>query len=73
MDHWKAVRTQRDGAWALYDLSVDLGEQHDVAAARPDIVQRVEAIANEAHEPARPGKVLDRALAEKDFRAVYGK
>jgi arylsulfatase A len=41
---WK-LHVARDGAAVceLYDLSTDRGEQHDVAAAHPDVVARLEA------------------------------
>jgi arylsulfatase A-like enzyme len=42
MGRWKAVRLSKDGALELYDLEVDPGEQHDVAAVHPDIVNRIE-------------------------------
>jgi arylsulfatase A-like enzyme len=39
---WKAVRLKKDGALELYDLDTDPAEQHDVAAAHPDVVARIE-------------------------------
>ncbi|MDZ4860068.1 MAG: sulfatase [Candidatus Hydrogenedentes bacterium] len=35
---------------ALYDLSIDLGEQKDVAKDHPEIVERLRALMNEARE-----------------------
>jgi arylsulfatase A-like enzyme len=35
---------------ALYNLAEDVGEQHDVAAQHPDVVQRLEALAEEARK-----------------------
>lgn len=50
---WKAVqydvRDHPDGPIELYDLNSDPGEQHDVAAAYPGIVQSMEKIFREAH------------------------
>ena len=46
---WKAVCLQRDGAWELYDLSQDLGEQQDVAADHPEILALIQAYARAAH------------------------
>jgi arylsulfatase A len=41
---WKAVRLDLEAPVELYDLSVDLGEENDVAAAHPDLVARLTAI-----------------------------
>ncbi len=42
MGRWKAVRLQAGATLELYDLETDLGEQHDVSAAHPDVVRRME-------------------------------
>ncbi|WP_246114298.1 arylsulfatase [Rubripirellula tenax] len=48
--NWKAVRMPwMTGPTQLFDLSIDLGEQDDVADANPDVVKRMEAIMGEAH------------------------
>jgi arylsulfatase A-like enzyme len=39
---WKAVRHGLKKPIELYDLKTDLGEAHDVAAQRPDVVKRFE-------------------------------
>jgi len=72
MGNWKAVRPKPDRPWELYDLSSDISEAHDVAAEHPEIVAKLAALAEEAHEPARPGTFLDRAPHERDRRAKYG-
>jgi len=41
--NWKGVRKGLHGKLELYDLSTDLGEQHDVAGTHPDVVRRLEA------------------------------
>ncbi|MDA8745419.1 arylsulfatase [Rubripirellula amarantea] len=50
---WKGVRLRvnqdRQGPIELYDLSKDLGEQHNVAAEHPDVVAKLEALMSEAH------------------------
>lgn len=66
MGNWKAVHTGKE--WQLYDLKTDISESRDVAAKNPDVVSRVTRIAEKAHEPVRPGKTLDAALAGKDRR-----
>ncbi|MBL8770412.1 MAG: sulfatase-like hydrolase/transferase [Phenylobacterium sp.] len=38
---WKAVRAE--DRWWLFDLSRDVGERQDLAAARPDILSRLQA------------------------------
>jgi arylsulfatase A-like enzyme len=38
--NWKAVKNGVDGPIELYDLTTDLGETHDLAADRPDLVAR---------------------------------
>jgi arylsulfatase A-like enzyme len=43
MGDWKAVRLRPEGPLELYDLETDLGETHDVAAAHPDVVARIDA------------------------------
>ena len=43
MSHWKAVRLAPGRPLELYDLATDLGETKNVAAAQPDVVQRIEA------------------------------
>ena len=47
---WKAVRKPMvHGAIQLFDLSQDVGEEHDLAREEPEIVARMEAILGEAH------------------------
>ncbi len=41
---WKAVRLGPEAPVELYDLSVDRGEENDVAAAYPELVARLTAI-----------------------------
>jgi uncharacterized sulfatase len=49
---WKAVRKQSlEAPLELYDLSVDLGEQNNVAADHPQIVQQIEAYLETARTP----------------------
>jgi arylsulfatase A-like enzyme len=55
---WKAVRMPMfDGKTELYDLSRDLGEEKDLAAAHPEIVAKAEAFMKEAHVPNPNWKV----------------
>lgn len=53
LGNWKAVRTPMStGPIELYDLATDIGEDHDLAAERPDIVERVRGIMTKAHVPS---------------------
>ena len=58
--NWKAVKydvTERpDEPLELYDLSQDIGEEHDVAGQHPDLVAQMEDILKRAHteDPAWP-------------------
>lgn len=50
--NWKGVQKYGKGNAApmeLFDLSKDLGEEHNIAAAQPDVVQRLEWLMSEAH------------------------
>ncbi len=47
MDNWKLV--VKAGQCRLYDLATDLHEDHDVAAAHPDIVRRMTDIIRREH------------------------
>src|SRR5205823_2438547 len=35
---WRNFAEKRDSGWQLYDVSQDIGEQHDLAAANPQLV-----------------------------------
>jgi arylsulfatase A-like enzyme len=37
---WKAVRNPKSKKIELYDLTTDIGESHDLAASRPDVVKK---------------------------------
>jgi len=40
--HWKAVRLKKDAPLVLYDLPNDPTEQHDVSAANPEVIAKIE-------------------------------
>jgi arylsulfatase A-like enzyme len=49
---WKAVRQPIfTGPIEIYDLASDVGEQHDLAASRPDLVKEAAALMARAHVP----------------------
>ena len=53
---WKAVRVNvskdADAPIELYDLSKDVGEKNDVAAAHPEVVKRAAELLRADHEPS---------------------
>jgi arylsulfatase A-like enzyme len=49
--NWKAVRNGHDRPIELYDLASDAGEARNLAATKPDLVARAEAIMKAAHQP----------------------
>jgi uncharacterized sulfatase len=49
--NWKAIQQPMDSAVRIYDLSQDLGEEHDVAAQHPDIVAKLTATMKSAYTP----------------------
>ncbi len=62
LGHWKGVRlnvSQDEAApYELYDLAIDQAETNDVAAAHPEVVRRIAAIAREAHVPSTMSALL---------------
>jgi uncharacterized sulfatase len=54
---WKAVRVPWDGPLQLFDLDQDITESTNLAAAHPDIVQKLEALMKSAHVPNPDYKV----------------
>jgi arylsulfatase A-like enzyme len=53
MGNWKAVRPAIDAPVELYDLSADLGETNNVAAAHSDVVARIEQIMKTARTESK--------------------
>lgn len=48
--HWKAIRNKRlDAPIALFDLTADLGEEHDLAAEKPELVTRAKELFQSEH------------------------
>jgi arylsulfatase A-like enzyme len=70
---WRAVRTKPNAAWELYDLAADPAESKDLAAAKPDVLAKLTALAEKAHEPIREGTFTRTDRHERDRRAKFGK
>lgn len=70
--NWRAVRPPRK-SWELYDLAADPGESKDLANVQPDILGRLTALAEKAHEPAVEGTFSSTVRHERDRRAKDGR
>lgn len=57
---WKAVMPKPMGKIEIYDLTKDIADTSDLAADRPELVERAKEIFAEAHTP-HPAWPLDRA------------
>jgi len=49
--HWKGIQ-RYDGGFELYNVSRDIGEETDLAAAKPELVAQIRAMIDEAHTPS---------------------
>jgi arylsulfatase A-like enzyme len=70
---WRAVRPREKAPWELYDLASDPSESKDLAAANPDVLTRLVALAESAHEPAVEGTFASTDRHERDRRSKFGK
>ncbi len=70
---WRAVKPAQATSWELYDLAADPSESQDLAAAQPEVLARLTALAADAHEPVREGTFASTELHERDRRAKFGK
>jgi arylsulfatase A len=64
--NWKAVRNGTDKPTEIYDLDADAAEANDLAATRPDLVERAAKIFADAHraDPHWPLDHLSEALSK---------
>jgi len=64
---WKAVRNGPQAKVEIYDLKADSAERHDLAATRPELVEKALAIFKQAHvdDPNWPMRDLKAANAAK--------
>lgn len=60
MGDWKGIRLGQGSPIQLYDLSEDIGEELDVAAQNPEIVEEIERIMLEAVVPNERYKVGEK-------------
>ncbi len=72
-NQWRAVRPKENQPWELYDISTDPSESHDLAAANPEMLNKLTAIASKAHEPVREGVFTSNDLHERDRRSKFGR
>jgi arylsulfatase A-like enzyme len=70
---WKAIRNGPGLALELYNLSTDLAESKNVAAAHPDIVARAETLMKTAHVDDPNWPLTGRAAARDADRAKNAK
>jgi len=64
INDWKGLGA--GDRWEPYDLSKDLGEEHDVAAQHPEIIAKMKEIERQAYTPMRPSEIADQAILTKD-------
>jgi arylsulfatase len=67
MGDWKALTPKPGGPWELYDLKNDPTETKDLAAAHPEVLARIKAIAEREHTPERDYPELNPASKLSDF------
>ncbi len=66
---WKAVVRPLGGSdIELYDLASDIGEQHDVAAEHPAIVEKMQSFMQTAHTPSRLWKPRGKPRRQRNIR-----
>ncbi len=70
---WRAVRPKAGQPWELYDVASDPSESKDIAAAKPDLLAKLTALAEKAHEPVREGTFTRTERHQRDRRAKFGK
>ncbi len=51
---YKGIRPSPGAPLELYDLSVDLAEEHDVASQHPEVVARIDRLIDQSHVDPRP-------------------
>ncbi len=67
--NWKAIHDRKSKSWELYNLAFDVGEQNDLAASQPSILENLKALASAAHTPPRRGTIHHPNLGFKGHSA----
>ena len=74
---WHLVCVSRSGdkEWQLFDVKADPGEQHDVAAAHPDVVKELDAAYDKWWDSVQPQLVNENSVGPKvnPFKELYWK
>jgi len=63
---WKAIQQPLNSPVRLYDLSADIGEEHDMAAKHPDVTEQLTAAMRAAYVPSENWKFPDPATGAKN-------
>ncbi len=71
--NWRAVRVSPEQEWELYDLSSDPSESNNIAAEHADVLNKLTALVDAAHQPVQEGTFASMTLHERDRRAKFGK
>src|SRR5207247_537279 len=70
--NWKAIQQPMNAPVRLYDLAKDIGEERDVAADHPDVVNRLTATMKAAYTPHENWKFPEDAGAPSVGKAKKG-
>ena len=70
---WRAVQPGPARPWELYDLAQDPSESKDLAKSNPEMLSRLVALAESAHQPVQEGTFSTTVRHERDRRAKFGK
>jgi arylsulfatase A-like enzyme len=71
--NWRAVKSGPSGEWELYDVGTDTAESKNVAKDKPDVLKKLQALADAAHQPVKKGTYTSTERHERDRRAKAGK
>ncbi|MBL8812392.1 MAG: sulfatase-like hydrolase/transferase, partial [Planctomycetaceae bacterium] len=69
---WRAVRSKPNATWELYNVATDPGESNNLATSNPQILSKLESLAEKAHSPAVEGTFSRTDRHERDRRAKTG-
>lgn len=62
---WKIARQRNDEPWELYNLADDIGETTNLAERRPEKVQQLARLAEQARTPMRPQREPEHPPGQK--------